>query len=124
MAVRQAPRRRLVGRERRHVERPQQVIAGRLPLQVVEGLLVAAARLLEGQRRGVTIAPVNDLDAVLADPQLAAHDFWQDFEIDDELVRAPGPPFRLTAGGGGHARRAPRLGEHTDEILAELGHLD
>jgi benzylsuccinate CoA-transferase BbsE subunit len=70
---------------------------------------------LEGQRRGVTIAPVNDLGAVLADPQLEAHGFWRSLEVAGEAVRAPGGPF------SDPAARAPRLGEHTAELLRELG---
>jgi crotonobetainyl-CoA:carnitine CoA-transferase CaiB-like acyl-CoA transferase len=36
-------------------------------------------------------------------------------------VRMLGFPFRLSAGPIGVRRPAPRLGEHTDEVLEELG---
>jgi crotonobetainyl-CoA:carnitine CoA-transferase CaiB-like acyl-CoA transferase len=35
-------------------------------------------------------------------------------------VITPNTPMRFTATPGGVYRRAPKLGEHTDEILAEL----
>lgn len=63
---------------------------------------------IEGQRRGITLAPVNDLAGVAADPHLAATGFWADLEVDGTPVRAP----------AGFRGRAPRLGEHTEEVLA------
>jgi benzylsuccinate CoA-transferase BbsE subunit len=63
---------------------------------------------MEGQRRGVTLAPVNDIPAVLADPQLEARGFWDVLEVDGTPVRAP----------RGFRGRAPRLGEHTEEVMA------
>ena len=36
-------------------------------------------------------------------------------------VVLPGPPIKLTATPGGVYRRPPRLGEHTAEVLAEVG---
>ena len=56
---------------------------------------------------GITLAPVNDIPGVLADPQLEARGFWAGLEVDGVEVRAP----------GGFKGRAPRLGEHTDEVL-------
>ena len=36
-------------------------------------------------------------------------------------VTYPGAPYALEKGGWAISRRAPRLGEHTEEVLAELG---
>jgi crotonobetainyl-CoA:carnitine CoA-transferase CaiB-like acyl-CoA transferase len=36
-------------------------------------------------------------------------------------VVLPGPPIKLTATPAGVYRRPPRLGEHTAEVLAEVG---
>lgn len=53
----------------------------------------------EGQRRGIAIAPVNEVAEVLRDPQLAARSFFQDATdpATGHTVRLPGPPFRLSA---------------------------
>ncbi len=71
---------------------------------------------------GVWWAPVQAPADVLADPQLAANDGF--LELRDE---AGGPPRRSVNGPinfsdlpVGPAAPAPRLGEHTAEVLAEL----
>lgn len=74
----------------------------------------------EGQRRGVSITPVNDLASVLEDPQLAYRNFWVDMVIDGETVRVPGPPGVLSATPY-RAGAVPTIGEHTSEILGGLG---
>jgi benzylsuccinate CoA-transferase BbsE subunit len=52
----------------------------------------------EGQRRSIAIAPVNDVNDVLEDRQLAARAFF--IEATDPTtgtsVRLPGPPFRFS----------------------------
>jgi benzylsuccinate CoA-transferase BbsE subunit len=52
----------------------------------------------EGQRRGIAIAPVNDVDEVLADRQLAAREFFVEAAdpASEKAVRLPAPPFRLS----------------------------
>ena len=61
---------------------------------------------------------------VLEDPQLAARDFFVD--VDHPVVgtvRQPGPAIRASEAPW-QTRRAPLLGEHTDEVLRELLDLD
>ncbi|MCZ6472707.1 MAG: CoA transferase, partial [SAR324 cluster bacterium] len=44
-------------------------------------------------------------------------------DIDDPdygKLRVSGPPFHMTGCGNGNLTRAPRLGEHTREILSGL----
>jgi len=74
----------------------------------------------EGQRRGVTITPVNDPASTAADPQLAHRGFWHDIDVDGTPVKAPGAPARYRTIRW-EPRRAPRIGEHTAEVLGELG---
>lgn len=71
----------------------------------------------EGQRRGIPITPVNTIETLHADPHLQAVDFWDAVELPtgDEAI-IPGAPFRTNADWW-RLGRAPRLGEHTDEIL-------
>ena len=67
--------------------------------------------------------PVNDPDELLSDPHLVATGYWQ--EIDDpELgtLRLPGIAPSFSASPPAIRKIAPRLGEHSAEILAELGY--
>ncbi len=73
----------------------------------------------EGQRRGVTITPVNDPASTAADPQLAFRGFWRNVPVDGTDVRVPGSPARFGSLAW-NARPAPDVGEHTAEVLAEL----
>lgn len=76
---------------------------------------------LPGLALGVTIAPVMTLDDMLSFEQLEARDYFHEVELPmGARVRAPGAFARSTAGAFRIARRAPRLGEHTDEVLGEL----
>ncbi|MFK7898764.1 MAG: CaiB/BaiF CoA transferase family protein [Myxococcota bacterium] len=71
---------------------------------------------------GATFGPVNDLDAFLADPHVAERGTVR--EIDDARfgsVRYLAPPYRFSRTPASIARHAPRLGEHTDVVLGELG---
>ena len=70
----------------------------------------------------VPYSVVSNYDDVVADPQLAANDVF--VEIDDpELgrVRTVNTPFHLAAHPKVAPTPAPRLGEHTREILAQIG---
>jgi len=75
----------------------------------------------EAQARGIPVTPVNTIEALRTDPHLDAVGFWQETDLPaDGSVAIPGAPFRTNAGWWQTAR-APRLGEHTDEVLAEVG---
>jgi crotonobetainyl-CoA:carnitine CoA-transferase CaiB-like acyl-CoA transferase len=74
------------------------------------------------REEGATFGPVNDVDAFLADPQVIQRETVR--EIDDARfgsVRYLAPPYRLSRTPAAIARHAPRLGEHTEEVLRELG---
>ena len=71
--------------------------------------------------RHLTIGPMATIDEILDDEQLAARDYWTEVEAPSggQRYRLPGLPLRMSetpliAGG-----RAPRLGEHSDELLVE-----
>lgn len=71
----------------------------------------------EAQRRGIPVTPVNTVESLRADPHLEAVGFWDEVELPaGGQVAAPGAPFRDNAGWW-RIGRAPRLGEHTAEIL-------
>ncbi len=69
--------------------------------------------------RGYTFAPVDDVHEVQASPQLLARDFFGEADVDGEAVACPGLPFTLPAPPT-RPNRAPAIGEHTSEVLAEL----
>lgn len=77
--------------------------------------------------RGLMLAPANTPREILASEQLAAREFFVD--VDDASrgpLRYPGPFARVADTAGPTAdvalrRPAPRLGEHTAEVLAEIG---
>ena len=80
-------------------------------------LFVAKARA-----EGAPFAPVNDVDDFLGDPQVAHR--GSVVELEDPRfgpVRYLAPPVRFERTPASIERHAPRLGEHTDEVLAELG---
>ena len=74
-----------------------------------------------GARLGIPCARINGLEDLEADPHLHAVGMFgtlpTDAEWDYRFVRSP---IRLTASEVSPVR-PPRLGEHTAEILAELG---
>jgi crotonobetainyl-CoA:carnitine CoA-transferase CaiB-like acyl-CoA transferase len=71
----------------------------------------------------VPVGPVQAADAVFADPHVAARAMLVEVTQPDgsRPVVLPGPPIKLTATPAGVYRRPPRLGEHTAEVLAEVG---
>ncbi len=69
---------------------------------------------------GVPAAPVNSLEEALEDKQVAARKMIIETEHDRfGTVRQTASPFS-TVGVHDEVKRAPRLGEHTDEVLQEL----
>ena len=69
------------------------------------------------ERAGVPHAPINDYASALADPQVAHMGWVQPLELPGgTLTKTFGSPLRLNGEGSTIERRAPALGEHTDEI--------
>ena len=70
----------------------------------------------------IPCGPINDYAQVFADPQVLAREMV--VETDHPALghlRTLGSPIKMSATPPDVSRRAPQLGEHTDEVLAAAG---
>ena len=70
----------------------------------------------------MTAAPIYDIDQFVTDPHVEARQIVMDLP-DDEIGRVTVHNVipRLSATPGALRRPAPKLGEHTGEVLRRLG---
>ena len=93
------------------VDELEQALAGRTTAEWVDALLEA----------GVPAGPILDYAQVVADPHTRAREMVVEMEHPEAgTVRALGIPVKLSATPGTIRRPAPLLGQHSDEIRAEL----
>ncbi len=72
---------------------------------------------------GVPAGPVLTLDQVFADPQVLARGMLQELpHAGVGTFRTTGLPVKLSETPGAIERPPPLHGEHTDQVLAELGY--
>lgn len=71
----------------------------------------------------VPFGPVYDAADIASEPHFAARDMLPRVEQPglDRSVTVAGVPAKLTGTPGAVVRRAPLLGEHTDEVLGAAG---
>jgi crotonobetainyl-CoA:carnitine CoA-transferase CaiB-like acyl-CoA transferase len=67
-------------------------------------------------------APVQSLEEVLEDPQIRAAGAWVEVPDGATTTTLPATPVDFAGTPWAPRSMAPALGEHTDQILAELGH--
>jgi crotonobetainyl-CoA:carnitine CoA-transferase CaiB-like acyl-CoA transferase len=82
--------------------------------------------IAELEKARVPAGPVMNLQQVIDDPQVKARELLK--YVDHPGAAKPVPladtAVRLSATPGGIRRRAAALGEHTDEVLREIGYSD
>jgi formyl-CoA transferase len=70
----------------------------------------------------IPCGPINDYAQVFADPQVVAREMVVETEHPTlGRLKTLGSPIKMSATPPDVSRRAPLLGEHTDEVLAEAG---
>lgn len=76
--------------------------------------------ILGGQ---VPCGPANTMEEVLADPHLAARDMIQHYQLPGNNPEVPsaGNPIKFRNVPTGLYQTPPKLGQHSEEILAEFG---
>ena len=78
--------------------------------------------LAELDAAGIPCGPINNYGETFADPQVRAREMV--LTIDHPtlgVIQALGSPIKMSATPPNAARRAPLLGEHTEEVLREAG---
>lgn len=79
--------------------------------------------LAELEQAGVPCGPILDYEQALQTPQAVAREMTVEVEHPTlGTVRALGTPIKMSETPLNAKRRAPLLGEHTDEVLADAGY--
>lgn len=77
------------------------------------------------ERADIPVQRMNSLEDILADPHLAAIGYFQEIEHPSEgTLRSMRVPSEWSETAPEYRRHAPRLGEHTREVLREAGYSD
>jgi crotonobetainyl-CoA:carnitine CoA-transferase CaiB-like acyl-CoA transferase len=97
--------------------------AGREALCFIASRIPAYDFFAGAQRRGISVGIIYAPEEALEDPHFRARGYPVQVE-HPELGRSfsyPGAPYRFEKSPWRISRRAPLLGEHTDEVMGELG---
>ncbi len=97
--------------------------AGREAMNFIASRVSAQEFFLGAQRAGLAVGAILSPEEAYEDAHFKARGFQVEVHHPEHgrSFRYPGAPYALQKGAWRISRRAPRLGEHTEEILNELG---
>ena len=98
-------------------------MAARDAMGLIASRLSAKAFFLGAQRAGIPAGAVYAPEEAFEDEHFVARGFQQTLEHPEleQSFRYPGAPYRFEKSCWALSRRAPLLGEHTEEVLAGIG---
>lgn len=96
--------------------------AGREALCLIAANVSAEAFFVGAQQAGIAVGAILSPEEAFENDHFKARGMQVEVEHPElgRTIRYPGAPYALQKGAWRISRRAPRLGEHTDEVLAEL----
>ncbi|MEU4173006.1 CoA transferase [Streptomyces sp. NPDC026665] len=74
----------------------------------------------DGQRRGISIAPVSTPHDLLVSPQLTQRGFFRHLAVGDSTLTYPGAPYRFAGMDIRPGEAPPQPGHHTQAVLDSL----
>ena len=97
--------------------------AGRGAMDFVASNVSGYDFFVGGQRAGLAVGAIFSPEEAFEDAHFKARGMQVDVHHPElgRSFRYPGAPYALQRGAWRISRRAPRLGEHTQEVLGELG---
>jgi crotonobetainyl-CoA:carnitine CoA-transferase CaiB-like acyl-CoA transferase len=96
--------------------------AGREALCLIAANVSAEAFFVGAQQAGIAVGAILSPEEAFENDHFKARGMQVEVEHPElgRTIRYPGAPYALQKGAWRISRRAPRLGEHTAEVLAEL----
>ncbi len=72
----------------------------------------------------ITVSPINRVEDVITDPQVLANHMLVDLDLPGRTIKTVNSPIWVEGAAKVAPRRAPEVGEHTEEILRSAGCTD